>query len=121
MGVWPFLLIGVLKVSKQWAKSTNGPDWIDLRAMMIAIGAIHSAKVEVIISPLGIGSTGSVTVECAAHFDLLPGSSLPETVVVNGVWPTAKAATVQDLAYNLLWRLDYQIGEVYKQEGLWAE
>lgn len=108
-------------MSKQWAKSTNGPDWIDLRAMMVAIGALHSAKVEVIVSPLGTGSTGSVVVECAAHFDLLPGSSLPETVVVKGEWPTAKASGVTDLAYNLLWKLDYEISQVYKQEGLWAE
>ena len=108
-------------MSKQWQKSSKGPDWIDLRAMMVAMGAIHSAHVEVTVSPLGIGSTGSVTVRASAHFDLLPGSSLPETVESKAEWPNKRNATLEDLAYNLLWQLDYDIGKVYQQSGLWAE
>ncbi len=108
-------------MSKPWQKSSNGPDWTDLRAMMVAIGAIHSARIECVISPLGTGSTGAVRVECAAHFDLLPGSALPETVVVNADWPNKRNAQLTDLAYNLLWQLDHQIGKVYEQSGLWAE
>ena len=108
-------------MGKQWRKSTNGPDWIDIRAMMVAIGALHTAHVEVVCSPLGTGSTGSVQVECAAHFDLLPGSSLPQTVLVNGPWPSVTNGSLEELAYNLLWKLDYEISQVYKQEGLWAE
>jgi len=104
---------------KQWAKSTNGPDWTDLRAMMVAIGGLHSAQLELIVSPLGIGSTGCVTVKALAHFDLLPGSSLPEIVQTAATWPNANSATLTDLAYNLLWQLDFEIGKVYSQESLW--
>jgi hypothetical protein len=108
-------------VSKQWQKSSNGPDWIDLRAMMVAIGAIHSATIELIVSPLGTGSTGVVVVKAVAHFDLLPGSSLPETVQSLANWPNKRNAQLTDLAYNLLWQLDHEIGKTYEQSGLWAE
>lgn len=121
MGVWPFFSIKEPKVGKQWQKSSIGPDWTDLRAMMVAISAIHSASIELIVSPLGTGSSGSVTVKAAAHFDLLPGSSLPETVEVKAEWPNKRNAQLTDLAYNLLWQLDHQIGQVYQQSGLWAE
>jgi hypothetical protein len=108
-------------MGKQWAKSSNGPDWIDLRAMMVAIGQLHTATVELIVSPLGIGSTGSVTVQLVAHFDKLPGSSLPETVITKAEWPGKKSQELTELAYNLLWQLDYEISKVYEQSGLWAE
>lgn len=89
--------------------------------MMVAIGGLHSASVEVIISPLGLGSTGSVTVKALAHFDLLPGSSLPEIVQTSATWPNERNASVEELAYNLLWTLDHEIGKVYKQESLWQQ
>jgi len=105
--------------SKQWAKSSNGPDWIDLRAMMTAIGGLHTASVEVVLSPDGIGSSGGMKVACAAHFDKLPGSALPETVEVGASWPTAEGRSITDVVYKLLWQLDYEISKVYEQEGLW--
>lgn len=105
-------------MAKEWAKSTNGPDWIDLRAMMLAVGQLHTAEVELIVSPLGTGSTGAVQVKLVAHFDLLPGSSLPETVQVMGEWPHPDRKSLTDLAYNLIWQLDYQIGKAYNQMSL---
>lgn len=107
-----------MPAKRGWAKSTNGPDWVDLRAMMIAMGVLHSAHVEVTVSPLGIGSTGCVQVTAAAIFDLLPGSSLPPEVEVRAEWPNARNAQLTDIAYNLLWQLDHEIGKVYEQGTL---
>jgi len=107
-----------MATAKQWRESSTGPDWTDLRAMMIAIGGLHTAAVELTVSPLGTGSTGCVKIEAAAHFDLLPGSSLPESVLVNVEWPSQKAKSLCEAAYNLLWQLDYQISKVYEQMTL---
>jgi hypothetical protein len=52
-------------------------------------------------------------------FDVLPGSSLPESVISRGAWPCDKHATLAAHAFSLLYDLDHEISKVYKQEELW--
>lgn len=85
---------------------------------MLAIGQLHSARVEVIVSAHGTVPCGPVKVSCVATFELLPGSALPKTVEVSATWPNVNNARLEDLAYNLLWQLDHQIGKTYEQRSL---
>jgi len=103
----------------QWAKSTNGPDWTDVEMLMRALGALHSAEVAIVISPAGLGSSGGVNVAASAIFNVLPGSALPATVVVNQDWPCNSHGTLVGHAFNALHVLDYRIGQTYKNEKLW--
>jgi hypothetical protein len=102
-----------------WEEPTKGPDWTDVEMLMRAIGAVHSGHVAVIISPHGTGSTGGVDVAASMLFDVLPGSSLPSTVQVTSPWPCKSHKTLASHAFEALHRLDFQIGETYKQESLW--
>jgi hypothetical protein len=102
-----------------WEDSSNGPDWIDVEMLMRALSALHSANVAVIISALGTGSSGGVDVAASALFDVLPGSSLPVSVVVNRAWPCNTHKTLAAHAFNALHELDYEIGKVYNNEKLW--
>jgi len=107
-----------MTAKKQWAKSTNGPDWTDVEMLMRAIQSVHAGNVAIIVSPFGIGSSGGVDLGASMIFDVLPGSSLPPMVQVTSRWPCADHATLAAHAFEALHRLDFQIGEAYKQETL---
>lgn len=106
-------------MTKQWAKSTNGPDEIDVESLMRAIGAIHSAHVGVMFSPLGTGSSGGLLLRAMATFERLPGSALPDGVGVDKEWPHKDHKTLWGCVFALLHELDFAIGEVYQNEALW--
>ena len=102
-----------------WEEPTTGPDWIDVEMMMRSISALHSGHVAVIVSPLGTGATGGVTVAASMIFDTLPGSQLPASVVVEKGWPCSTHKTLAAHAFALLHELDFAISKTYKQESLW--
>jgi hypothetical protein len=102
-----------------WEEPTNGPDWIDVEMLMRAIGGLHSGHVAVIVSPDGIGSSGGVDVAASMIFDVLPGSSLPASVVAHGKWPCKDHKTLAAHAFATLHQLDFEISKVYKNESLW--
>lgn len=102
-----------------WEKSTNGPDWTDVEMLMRAIEGLHSAHVAIVLSPDGIGSSGGIDVGASCLFDVLPGSSLPESVVVHKVWPCSMHATLAGHVFATLHELDYAISKVYSNESLW--
>lgn len=108
-----------MTAKKQWAKSTNGPDYLDAETMMRAMGALHSGHVGLLFSPLGTGSTGGVLVSAAMTFDVLPGSSLPGVVGVEGQYPCKECGSFWGHVYSLLHALDVEIGRVYQQDSLW--
>lgn len=101
-------------------KSMNGPDWTDIEMMMRAIGGLHSGQVGLTILPAGIGSSGGLSVAASIMFDVPPGSSIPEFVSVVKIWPCSQHATLDGHCFALLNELDYKIGQVYKNERLWA-
>lgn len=102
-----------------WEESTKAPDWIDVEMLMRAIGSVHSAEIAVVVSPSGTGSSGGVDVATSAIFTLLPGSSLPQSVVVHSPWPCKCHTSLAAHAFEGLHRLDFEIGETYKNEKLW--
>jgi hypothetical protein len=58
-------------------------------------------------------------VALSAIFDLLPGSSLPSSVVVHEEWPSKSGRSFWGAVYNLAWQLDEEISRVYQNEKLW--
>lgn len=101
-------------------KSTSGPDEIDVLAMMTAMQALHSARVELTVKLGGPGFNISAETELRAVFDVLPGSSLPREVKVSKPWPCRDHRTLLSHLYAGLYELDFQISKVYKQETLWG-
>lgn len=98
------------------AKHTNGPDWTDVAMIMSAIGALHGCQVELCVTADIQGHNGSLKIVAIAHFELLPGSSLPETVQIVEHFPNLRAARMGEAAYNAVWQLDYAIGKAYNQQ-----
>jgi hypothetical protein len=102
-------------------KSTSGPDETDVIGMMMAIGSLHSGHVELNVRQDGIGFSPSVVTSCQMHFNVLPGSSLPEIVGVEGKWPCPEHQTLWAHLYDGLYKLDFAISQVYQNEKLWVE
>jgi len=102
-----------------WEKPTNGPDWIDVESLMRAIGTLHSGHVALIVSPRGTGSSGGVDVAASIILDVLPGSALPASVVVDSPWPCSTSKTLAAHGFKLLHELDFAISKVYQNESLW--
>src|SRR6266699_673039 len=96
-------------------KSSNGPDWIGIGAMTRAIETLHTCHVEWTVTTVSRQPNGNMRIRMIATFELLPGSSLPRTVEVTGLWPSDTARTFEGYVYNLLWQLDYGIQKAYEQ------
>jgi len=109
----------LMTAKKQWAKSTNGPDEVDVEMMMRAIGALHSGHVGLMCSPAGTGSSGGVMVTATMMFDVLPGSSLPKAVTAESLYPCKECGTFWGHVFSVLHALDYKIAQVYQNEALW--
>ncbi len=86
--------------------------------MVAALESLHTCRVSIRLTTLGRGHNGGGLICVDAHFDVLPGSNLPPTVSVNAEWPSKKARSEWGLVYNLLWQLDYAIGQAYEQMTL---
>jgi len=104
---------------KVWARSTNGPDATDVETLMRAIGGLHTGRVALQCSPIGIGSTGGLSISVMMTFDRLPGSSLPECVNAETQYPSKDGREFWGMVFELLYQLDYRISQVYKNEELW--
>lgn len=102
-----------------WENSSTAPDWVDIETMMRALSGLHSGHVAVIVSPDGIGFGTGVDVAASILLDVLPGSSLPASVVTRSVWPCDTHSTLTAHVYSLLYDLDNEISKVYRKESLW--
>jgi hypothetical protein len=100
-------------------KFMNGPDWTDVEMMLRALSSLHSGRAGVTILPLGIGSSGGLSVSCSMIFDVLPGSQVPPVVSTESTWPCNSHATLASHVFAGLHTLDFDISKVYNQEGLW--
>lgn len=100
-------------------KSTNGPDWTDVEMMLRAMSSLHSGHAGVTLLPLGIGSSGGLSVSCSMMFDVLPGSSLPAHVATESRWPCNSHSSLAQHVFAGLHALDFEISKVYNQESLW--
>jgi hypothetical protein len=104
---------------KQWAKSSNGPDWTDVEMMLRSLSALHSGSAGITVLPAGTGATGGLSVACSMMFDVLPGSSLPPIVTVEHGWPCSSHAELASHIFAGLHELDFEISKVYSNETLW--
>jgi len=52
-------------------------------------------------------------------FDVLPGSSVPEMVATDSVWPCSEHHDLAAHVYKGLHELDFEISKAYKNETLW--
>lgn len=102
-----------------WEDSSTGPDWVDVESLMRAMEALHSGHVAVVVSPAGNGFSGGLSVACSMLLDVLPGSALPKSIVVEHSWPCAEHTRFVDHCFAGLYELDHQIGKVYQNETLW--
>jgi len=100
---------------KQWAKSTTGPDELDVMSLMKAMQTIHDGAVELIVRSPGTGFTPFVSVVCRATFDVLDGSRLPKMVEVENQYPCGKHETMMAHIFDGLYRLDSAIQRAYEQ------
>lgn len=96
-------------------KYSTGLDWSAVMAMAGALESTHTCRVELTVTTRGQAHNGSMHLVIKALFDTLPGSDLPKAVEVRSDYPTSKCKTVEGLVYNLLWQLDYAIGQAYEQ------
>ena len=101
-------------------KYSGGIGLTEAIAMMGAIEAMHSCRVELTITTNGQAHNGGARIDLEATFDRLPGSDLPKVVAVTHRWPTRTATTFEGLFYNLCWQLDYAIQKAYEQLPLEA-
>lgn len=93
-------------------------DWTDLEMFMRALEGCHGGKVELVVTPAGISSSGGVSVTVQHTIAQVPGSELPAVVNVSQRFPNVHGKSMLDLIYDNLWRLDYKIGLTYKQKTL---
>jgi hypothetical protein len=93
-------------------------DETDVMAMMNALGAVHSGRVELRVSPSGDGSPTSVKVALLATFDVVDGSRLPVEVRIENDYPCKDHRTLYAHIYDGLYRLDAAIQKAYEQKGL---
>jgi hypothetical protein len=117
-GGGPFDCLKVTTEGKTMGKYGNGIGMTDVAAMMKAVEAMHTCRVEFRVQTAGKGVDGSMNIDCVASFDVLPGSDLPKVVQVGHAWPSNAARTFDGLCYNLLWQLDYAIQKAYEQMPL---
>lgn len=94
---------------KQWAKSTPGPDWIDLEATMRAISKLHDGVVSLTILPLGIGATGGLRI-VTTYAESIESVQGPDDIFcVETDWPCREGCTFEGHCYAQLIGLDFQL------------
>lgn len=94
---------------KQWARSTNGPDWIDIEATLRAVGKLHAGVVSLTILPSGIGATGGLRI-VTTYCDNLESVQGPDDLhCTETEWPCPEGCTFEGHVYAQLIGLDFQL------------
>jgi hypothetical protein len=107
-----------MTAKKGWEKSTNGPDWTDVEMAIRAVDGVHLGQTTVTISPLGIGSSGGMTLEIVTRWPNVPGAEGISEVSSRSSWPCPDCTTLAGHILGGLYRHDFNIGEAYVQARL---
>lgn len=99
-------------------KSTTGPDWTDVATMMSALESLHDCRVGLTVTTGGQGHNGKLITSLLATFNVLPGTQLAETVMVETTFPCVHCREMAQHVYAGLYKLDFAIGEAYQQRFL---
>jgi hypothetical protein len=92
-----------------WAKSSSGPDWVDIEATMRAVGKLHAGVVSLTILPCGTGATGGfrIVTTYAESIDAVQGPD--DITCLETEWPCREGCTFAGHCYAQLIALDFQL------------
>lgn len=89
-------------MTKQWVKSSNGPDWTDIRTTMMSLIKLHECQCYLELFPDGTPYGGSMRV-VLTFVSNTPGTDLKACEEsVSGAWPNRENSTMEGLVYSLL-------------------
>lgn len=106
-----------MKVGKQSQKSSNGPDWMDIRTSMKEMEILHKCAcyIEVMPATTRYGPQMRFIVSAVSN---APGTDLKpceESVAVN--WPNNSNGNVESAVFAGLYRLDHRLTEKWWKQG----
>ena len=98
-------------MSKAWRKSSNGPDWVDIRVMMKELMILHQCAAYLEIMP-GTTREGPQLRIIATFVSNSPGSDLKVCEeAVSTAWPNNRGLNFEGEVYGLLMRADKTLSE----------
>lgn len=100
------------------AKRTREPDTTDVMVMMGAIEALHECRAELTVIASGLAHNGSGVIGLRVTWERLPESTLPKALSTNVVWPNSAGRSFWGEVMQLLYVMDFMIGEAYQQRFL---
>jgi hypothetical protein len=100
------------------ARSTNGPDWVDVCFFLLALDTVHACKTVVTISTPGLLANETALVTLLSVWDTLPGSQEPMMVTTERKLISRELQELPAIVYNGLYAHDHSISEKYKQRKL---
>jgi hypothetical protein len=100
------------------ARSTNGPDWVDVCLFLLALDSMHGCKTVVTISTLGLLASETASVAILSVWDTLPGSQEPLMVATERKLISKELQDLPALVYNGLYAHDHSISQAYQQGKL---
>lgn len=100
------------------ARRMNEPDTTDVLVMMGAIEALHECRVELTLIPAGVAHNGGGAIGLRAMWDRLPESTLPKALSTTAAWPNSNGRSFWGEVMQLLYVMDFMIGEAYQQRFL---
>jgi hypothetical protein len=104
-------------VKKQWRKSSNGPDWTDIRVMMKELMVLHQCASYLEILP-GTTREGPQLRIVASFVSNSPGSDLKACEeAVSTSWPNNRGLLFEGEVYGLLMRADSVLSEKWWKQG----
>lgn len=104
-------------MGKQWQKSSNGPDWMDIRTFMQDMAILHKCACYIEVMP-GTSRFGPQMRFVISAVSNSPGSDLKaceESVAV--AWPNNSNGSVESAVFAGLYRLDHRLTEMWWKQG----
>ena len=93
----------------RWEKSSNGPDWIDIRALIGAMEQLHEMQLTILLTRDGMyDGPGLRAVVLAVPNNPMEGVTQGQ-LSVSGVWPNSASSTMTAHIFNLLMMIDRQV------------
>jgi len=105
-------------VTKPWEKRLNGPDWMDLHRRVRSIEHTHTVELTIAVRCVGTAVQPVYDVHVIA-FDAGPADL--EGLVVQGLsgsWPDGEHAEMDSFIHDMLYQIDYIIGQSYQQRRM---
>jgi hypothetical protein len=104
-------------VSKMWRRSSNGPDWTDIRVMMKELMVLHQCQCYLEMFPGGAREGPSMRI-VATFVSNAPGSDLKSCEeAVSSEWPNNRGLGMESEVFGLLHRADNVLSQKWwKQE-----